>query len=350
MNTYLVLQNPGHNRVYYKTSTKLALSELTIAASRLSSPSSNIGIREIAGIRYLQFDLESKLSKTDLDIVSRLSFFFALYKLEQQYLLPIQRICYEYLDDKISSILKYSGKTNELFTRMMINVALLSSDYNYNQKINLLDPVAGRGTTLFEGLISGFSGTGVEADSKAVHDSEIFFKKYLEEEKLKHSLDKRQIGQGKKNENAYGQKFLFAKDKTDFKDKSKQLNVEFIHGQTQHISDYFKKDSFHLIVGDLPYGIAHGNKGKTGKGKSNTRNPSELLEAALPGWFKVLKNGGVVVISWNSFLIARDKLAEIFNRHGFSSLTEETYFDFEHLVDRSIKRDIIVAKKIKTQN
>lgn len=43
---------------------------------------------------------------------------------------------------------------------MMINVALLSSDFNYNDRIQLLDPIAGKGTTLFEGAVYGFDTYG----------------------------------------------------------------------------------------------------------------------------------------------------------------------------------------------
>ena len=82
-----------------------------------------------------------------------------------------------YLDNKISSLLKYQGKTNELFTKMMINVGLLSSDYSYSNTINLLDPVAGKGTTLFEAAVYGFNAFGIEIEKNAVQDSKIFFKK-----------------------------------------------------------------------------------------------------------------------------------------------------------------------------
>jgi tRNA G10 N-methylase Trm11 len=76
-----------------------------------------------------------------------------------------------------------------------------------------------------------------------------------------------------------------------------------------------------------------------------TRNPFELLTASLPEWFKVLKKGGVLVFAWNKHLMPKDKLITLLEDNGFDVLYESPYNEFEHRVDMSIKRDIIVAKK-----
>ena len=53
----------------------------------------------------------------------------------------------------------------------MINVALLSSDFYNTKDINLLDPVAGKGTTLFESLIAGYNIYGIEINPNVVHEA-----------------------------------------------------------------------------------------------------------------------------------------------------------------------------------
>lgn len=345
---YLILQNPGHNRVYYNAADKLALSELRLACEKLSAKCEEVEIKNIEGIRYLSIVTKGELNSNDLDILSRLSFVFAIFMLEEvnskTYLTPIKRTEYEYIDSKISSLLKYAGKTNELFTKMMVNVALLSSDFNYSDNITLLDPIAGKGTTLYESSIYGFNAYGIELEPKSVHESNIFFKKYIENEHLKHNSNTRQIyGKGKKDV-IHLHEFEYALSKEDFKDK-KTKKLGFINGNTLDAHKYFKKESFHLIVGDLPYGIAHGNKGKN-KTTSITRNPSELLETSLPEWKKVLYKGGVIVMAWNSFLVSRQKLSELFSANEFEVLSQNPYDGFEHMVDKSIKRDIVVAKKV----
>lgn len=345
---YLLLQHPGHNRVYYNAARKLALSELQLASERLSVPCTNICAVEVAGIRYLSLSLENEITSGDLEVLSRLSFVFAIYeRIEikgENCLMPIQVSEYEYVNNKIGSILKYQGKTNELFTKMMINVALLSSNFNYTDAISLLDPVAGKGTTLFEASVYGYSAYGIELEAKSIHDTVIFFKKYLEKERIKHAAVKRQISGAGKKDAVLMNEFQYALTKEEFKSLETSKKMGFVCGNTANVDQYFKKEQFHLLVGDLPYGIVHGNTaGK--RNTSITRNPSELLADCLPQWYKILKKGGVAVVAWNSFLASRTKLATLFSKYGFEVLDSEPYKNFEHMVDKSIKRDILVTKK-----
>lgn len=348
MKRYLILQHPGHNRVYYKLAGALAQAELTVASERLETVCTEITIEEIRGIRYLSLITEDALSAYDLELVSRLSFVFALYEAIPQgdeiLLKPILQNDYQYLDNKISSLLKYQGKTNELFTKMMINVALLSSDFDHRDKLSLLDPVAGRGTTLYEGAVYGFDVTGVELDAKSCEATTQFFKKYMQDERYKHTQQNRMVSGKNKSQAVYAEDFEYAKDKADFKTPETRKHFTIVNGPSQQSSLYFKANTFNLIVGDLPYGVAHGNTSDSSS-KSITRNPLELITECLPQWQKVLKTGGTVVLAWNSFLISREALAATFEAVGFDVLSEAPYGDFEHMVDKAIKRDIIVARK-----
>jgi hypothetical protein len=343
---YLILQNPGHNRVYYNLAGQLALAELEIAANRLSADVVAVDVELLENVRYLSIATKQMMEKRDLEILSRLSFVFAIfqYNEDSKCLLPIRKSDYEFVDQKISSLLKYQGKTNELFTKMMVNVALLSSDFDFDEDISLLDPVAGKGTTLFESLVYGFNSYGIELETAAVHEATVFFKKYLETEKLKHKADQRRIAGTKRSNEIQINDFEFALTKEAFKTGEGLKRVGMVAGNTAEAYSYFKKPFFHLIVGDLPYGIYHGNRSFESRSGA-TRNPSELLEECLPGWHKVLKKGGTVVLAWNSFVVSPKKLAEVFSNNGFEVLVDEPYRKFRHMVDKSIQRDIIVAKK-----
>jgi len=344
---YLILQNPGHNRVYYNVAAKLALAELEIAGAQLTAKCLEISIVTIEDLRYISLETQNELSEEDMNLVSRLSFVFAIFELQeiegQKYLKPLRKIPYEVVDGKISSLLKYQGKTNELFTKMMLNVAVMSSDFAPETPIQLLDPVAGKGTTLFEGAIYGFDSFGIEIEPKSVQELTTFFKKFLQEERYKHALKKRQISGAKKADATNIAEFEYAASKEAFKNPENVRKLGIVGGNSSNAASYFKGNTFHTIVGDLPYGIFHGNS--SNKKGGGTRNPSELLNECLPGWFKVLKKGGTCVVAWNSFLVSRQKLAEVFEKHGFSVLNDEVFSAFEHRVDKSIKRDILVAKK-----
>ncbi len=344
---YLLLQNPGHNWFYYSSSDKLALAELSLASGRLSVSVSNIQIKTIENIPYISLETASVFSEKDIDLISRLSFVFAVFQLEDfsgtTMLRPIAKSSFAYMDPKISSVQKYKGKTNELFTRLMISVGMMSTNFDYQQKISLLDPVAGRGTTLFEGSVHGFDLFGIEMDKTAVHEAVVFFRKYLETERIKHKQSKRQVAGKNKSEAVMMEEFEYALSKEDFKSPEKIKKLGFVQGNAAHTDQYFRKNHFHLIVGDLPYGVQHGNT--AGRAKSFAQNPSELLREFLPAWITVLKPGGAVVIAWNSFLASPKKLAAIFAEQGFEVKTDAPYNQFEHMVDHSIKRDVLVALK-----
>lgn len=348
MHLYTIMQDPGHSWVYYAQSQKLSLAELKIAGTRLESECRNIGMIDIAGINYISFEVENKLTEKDLFVLSRLSFAFAIFEAvemnNQKFLVPVAKKNYKYLESKIGSLLKYQGKTNELFTKLMINVALLSSDFDYKDKIQLLDPVAGKGTTLFEGAIYGFDVFGIEIESKLVQEAALFFKKYLETEKYKHAGTKRKLFGKDKTDVSYIHEFEYAKTKEEYKNEELRKKLAFVEGSSVETNRYFKKNRFHLIVGDLPYGVAHGNiAGK--KSSSLARNPLELLKECLPDWYKVLKNGGVLLLAWNKFVMPKKDAVKMLVDNRFDVLTAAPYDEFEHRVDMAIKRDIIVAKK-----
>lgn len=343
---YLILQYPGHNWVYYQSADKLAIAELQVASSSLSVNVQSVELIQIAGIRYISFHTNSELTTRDLEIISRLSFVFALFALVDDRLQPIEIPTTHYLDPKISSLLKYKGKTNELFTRMMINVAIHSTELTFDEPLELLDPVSGKGTTLFEAASFGYQAFGIEIDGNALQEGQVFFKKFLEQERFKHSRSTRVVYKNEDGRPAEITEFEFASTKEEFKNEAARKKLAMIHGTSSEAQKYFKKERFHLIVGDLPYGIKHGNK--SGKVYSSpTRNPAELVTECLPEWKKVLRNGGVIVLAWNSNLISRKKFSEIFQNEGLEVLADSPYDQFEHRVDSAIKRDVIVARKSK---
>lgn len=342
---YAILYNPGHNRVYFDTSLKLSISEFNIAAKNFSTGFDDVRSQNLFGIEYLTFQTNDELSDSDIRIIFELSFIYALFKAEningEFYLKPIQSNKKNFVSDSIGTILKYTGKTNEIFTRMMINVAYYSQPNREN--IKLLDPLAGKGTTLYEGLIKGFDVYGIEIGDKVVSESYHFLKKFLETSKYKFEYNSLRISGPDKSFSALRHTFETAETKEAFKNKMTKT-IEMIAGNSMYADKYYKKNYFDIIVGDLPYGIQHGNVTNE-KQSSLTRNPSELLNACLPAWLNVLKNDGVIVLAWNKNVLPRKKLEQIFEEKGLTVENDEAYLRFEHRVDQSILRDIIAVRK-----
>jgi len=341
--SYAILVNPGHNRVYFNSTFEMSSAELEIAMGDTVS-----GIRRhmIAGVPYIVFDTEGELSGEMTAVLSRLSFTYALFQISGDYstLYPILIEDDAFFDSGISTILKYTGKTNEIFTRMMINLALFSSDFHHEKQIRLLDPVAGKGTTLFEGLRLGYDVSGIEIGGKAVQETATYFKKYLETEKYKHSYEKEKRSGPGKSYTAKVHSFLFAKTKLDFKESRNTGSLCLVEGNSMNADRFLKNNHYHYIVGDLPYGVAHGNVTNE-RQSSLTRNPAELLNACLPAWCNLLMPGGAITLAWNVHVLPKTKITHILEEYGFFVKTGGAYDRLEHRVDRSILRDVIVAVK-----
>ncbi|HET8915685.1 MAG TPA: site-specific DNA-methyltransferase, partial [Propionibacteriaceae bacterium] len=70
-----------------------------------------------------------------------------------------------------------------------------------------------------------------------------------------------------------------------------------------------------------------------------------LISEALPVWAGQLKTGGAVGLSWNAIGLRRAQLLEFLAGAGLEPLDFGPYREFEHRVDASIRRDIVVAVK-----
>jgi len=192
--------------------------------------------------------------------------------------------------------------------------------------------------------VCGYDVAGIDINKKSVFEACGFFKKFLEKEKYKHHVTKIKGSRKNKQEASDSQEFEFAATKNEYKDAGTRKKLTFVCGDTLNANRIFKKNTFHMIVGDLPYGIAHGNISKQ-TSPSPSRNPVHLLSDCLPEWYKVLKKHGVLVLSWNTFLLSREDFAGLLNQNKFTVFSETPYEQFEHRVDQSIKRDVIIAKK-----
>ena len=96
--------------------------------------------------------------------------------------------CY---DDDLITIQKYQGKTNEQFTKLLLNVTLLSSSFAaglLTRKLSVLDPLCGRGTTLNQALMYGFDAAGLDLDQRDFAAYRAFLQTWLQRKRLKHHV------------------------------------------------------------------------------------------------------------------------------------------------------------------
>lgn len=220
---------------------------------------------------------------------------------------------------------RYRGKTNELFTHFLCNVARFSSDFADQPWSNLflLDPLMGGGTTLFTGLVLGAHVAGIEQDTEDVKSTAAFLSQYLQQERISHQMQPERLKK-------LGLRWSFAIGKKE----SRQCLM--VNGDTLQAPALLPSFKPHLLVADLPYGIQH-------QGQLTT-----LLNSALPVWVSMLRPGGALALAWDATRVSRTTMLEIISTFPKLSIYNQPPYDqMAHQVDRVIKaRDVLVARVI----
>src|SRR6201991_594437 len=170
MSRYALLLAPSANRVYADQAARLSLAELAAFQSVLSGDISDVSEMSLGGVSYLGFT--GDLSALDIAYLSNLSAAYAIFeRVEDELLRPVELTPLARYDSDLITIPKYAGKTNEQFTKLLLNLTLLASaaaDRFLDGPIVVGDPMCGRGTTLNQALMYGYDGIGIEIDGKDV--------------------------------------------------------------------------------------------------------------------------------------------------------------------------------------
>jgi hypothetical protein len=339
MPDHVLLLAPSSNRVYAGSADTLTAAELTVLLSQHGQLAPPVEPVQIAGIDYLRVDV------ADLDdrvhaAVSRLSALFAVFSRDGEQLTPVATPKPDLFDDDLVTIPKYPGKTNEQFTRLLLNVTLASAERPEGQPWAILDPLCGRGTTLSAGLMLGHDVAGVDADLKAIEAYAAYLRTYLRRKRLKHTAEMSPV---RREGKSIGRRLDVEVTPAG---SDRRLKLTAFSGDTRQSAVLYGKRKFDAVVADAPYGIVHGSqtdvRGVSGK---RDRSPAGLLGEALGVWAGQLKSGGALGLSWNTFGLTREKLTDLAADAGLVARNEGAYLRFGHRVDSSISRDIFVAVK-----
>lgn len=327
MSRYALLILPAYNRVYGESSVRLTRGELEVFATV-----SDVEETRIGGVPYVTFEAD----EPDLALLSNLSSVYAIFGMEGDLLRPMEMRPLDRLSSDLITIQKYAGKTNEHFTKLLLNVTVLASDFPLDGHLSVFDPMCGRGTTLNQALMYGYDAYGIDVDAKDFDAYGGFLRTWLKNKRLKHTAETVPV----RRERALVGRRLnvsFGLSKEAFKAGETQ-QVAVVNADTLRSREFFKPRSFDVIVTDAPYGVQHGSKGSTGL----SRSPLDLIAKAVPVWAELLRPGGAIGIAWNTYGGSRDDLAAILTSNG---LDVRAYPDFAHWVDQAIVRDIMVARK-----
>jgi len=360
MSRYAFLVLPSHNRVYADAAPALARAELAVLAAALPDAALDAGSMAeavIGGVPYVTFEA-GELSQRDADLLGNLSALYALFEvsgdLPRPMLRPVPLRRLDRYDDDLLTILKYAGKTNEQFTKLLLNVTLASSANACEvgtRRLTVLDPLCGRGTTLNQALMYGFDAYGADVDARDIEAYAVFIQRWLKDKRLKHQADFAPV---RRDRRVVAKRLTaqFAATKDEYKAGDVQ-RLDVLEADTRRVGEFFRKESVDLVVADLPYGVQHGSHagthpgGRAGAGHPGTltRSPLDLLRTAAPAWAKALRPGGALGISWNTHVARREDAADALTAAGLEVLDAPAYHAFRHRVDQAINRDILIARK-----
>jgi SAM-dependent methyltransferase len=330
MTTLAIQIAPQRSTQYAQLAGKLAPHELHL--SPLAPHIQALAPLELGGQMYLKATLSGDLDLTLLPEMGMLALsgaVFAYYdrigELDGPFLKPLDTAFTPFLPMDMVMTRRYRGKTNEMFTHFLCNVARYSSAFAHRpwSALRVLDPLAGGGTTLLLALALGADVVGVEQNTEDVQTTIAFIRQYAQGQGIRCQVKPERLRK-------VGQRWWC----TLGKEQPRQL--VYASGDTAQVEQLimgFKKP--HLIVTDLPYGVQHYGA------------VIDLLTAALPAWAQVLAPGGVLAFAWDATRLPRSEMLELVQAHTpLQILAHPPYDQLAHQVDRVIKRrDVIVARQ-----
>jgi hypothetical protein len=341
---YAMLILPSANRVYADSSVELTAAELEIfSGAVLGDGLADIAAERIGGVPYVTFD-SAALDERAVAFLANLSSIYALFAVENGGLLrPVPLYPLDRFDDDLITIPKYSGKTNEQFTKLLLNATLMGSafaDQMLDRRFSVLDPLAGRGTTLNQAMMYGFDALGVDRDQQDYDAYSTFIQRWLKEKRIKHRAEN---GPVRRNHKVVGRRLqiTLAADKDAYRAGDTQ-RIDMVNSDTTRTLEFWKSGSVDLVVADAPYGVQHGSRTQD---KGLARIPTELLRAGAPVWAGALRRGGALGLSWHTNVADRDAAAEVLADAGLEVVDSEAHRRLAHRVDQAIRRDVLIARK-----
>ncbi|MCW6006004.1 SAM-dependent methyltransferase [Micromonospora sp. CPCC 205371] len=344
MSQYGLLILPSVNRVYAESSVDLTRAELELFnQSVLGGKISGSGTAVIGGARYVTFEADG-LDERDTAFLGNLSSVYALFEFVGDLLRPVELRRLDRYDDDLITIQKYAGKTNEQFTKLLLNATLLASAWApemLERRFRVLDPLCGRGTTLNHALMYGFDAAGIDIDQKDFEAYQAFILTWLKRKRMKHRV--LESGPIRRERRVVGRRLRveLAPSKEDYKAGETQA-LDVVNADTTRSGEFFRPGTVDLVVADAPYGVQHGSRTAA---QGLARDPLALLAAAAPVWARLLRPGGALGISWNTYVASREDAAKVLADAGLRVLESEPHLALRHRVDQAIVRDVLIATK-----
>lgn len=324
-----------HPNIHYREAVqRLSRCELLSMLKSLSVET-EVQTEELGGAVFLTFDCRS-LTESELSWLAGHSCVVFQAVRQGNLLFPLSGKSSDYLPEDLPEILKYKGKTNPSLTRMMINTALSLTPFAHSSaKISVLDPLCGRGTTLFCALCAGANGIGIDTDQRDLKEASDYFLRYLKLHRMKHELVS-----GSDTVRKYSvprTTISFAPSKEQYQSRDTR-SLTLWHGDTELAGSLMRKNAAHVLVCDLPYGVQHAPQSGT-----HAESFIGMLKRALPSWKQALLPGGAVAISFNQLTLKSEDVRTLLAESGFLPVDTADYINLSHSVEQAVTRNLLFA-------
>ncbi|HEY4348603.1 MAG TPA: hypothetical protein VGM80_13525 [Gaiellaceae bacterium] len=317
---------PQHSTQYADMAAKLAAPELLASPAGASVVS--VDPIELGGVDYLVVELAEDTELEQLmPVLSRLGATSCAFELLDGPLLrPLEPRFEPHLPLELAEARRYRGKTSEVFSRVLLNLALFAGAFSdrIETRLRVLDPLAGGGTTLFLALAAGYDAFGVEQEKRDVETTAAFVREYCREARIScqetHEKAKRRFT-------------------LDLGPRDDRRLLVLTQGDSRGADALLRDVSggarFHALAADLPYGIQHDGVARI------------LVGEAIGAWERTLLPGGAIALAWDATRLSRDALRKVVeSSSSLRVLDHGPYAELGHRVDRVIKRrDVLVAVK-----
>lgn len=294
---------------------------------------------------YLRFELTGPVTAKERYLFGTLAmtsayfeYFSRLGEHEGPFLRPIEDGFTPVFPATLTTARRYKGKTNELFTQWLCNIAKFSSAFADNpwNDLTLVDPLAGGGTTLFVGLVLGAETVaGIDHKPKDGKSLALFLQKFAHEKRIA-------VGMKEERLKKLGQRWTLTLSQKQTRARENAPDAPLAHrqiaiialGDTAEAQRLLPGLKAHLLVADLPYGIQH--QGQI----------LALLERALPRWSSMLRQGGALALAWDSTRLSATQMHRLVSANSdLVALSDPPYDQLRHRVDRVIKkRDVVILR------
>ncbi len=268
---YALLVHPSANRVYALASEALTVAELGVL-SRHPAGRTPRGGRADPDRRRARTSSSTPISTAgDLALLGDVSTAMALFELDGEVLRPVELPRRDRFDDDLLTILKYAGKTNELFTKLLLNVTVWSAAPGDRPPAARPRPDVRPRHDAQPGADERLARRRPGRRRPGLRRLRRLPPAWLKLKRLKHTADVTPLRRdGRQARRRFRAEIGVTKD--DWK-AGRAITLDYVNADTLHTRAVHRAASFDAVVVDAPYGVQHGSR----SGGQLARNPLDLL-------------------------------------------------------------------------